>query len=61
MRERKDLDKGRLPASTYQLWLGQQSSTSAGRIHRAPPPDTYEAWLDKLTRDRTARERRARR
>jgi hypothetical protein len=45
MRERRDLDKKRLPASTYEAWLERQHAEHHGRAHKIPPRDVYDEWV----------------
>jgi hypothetical protein len=45
MRERKDLDRKRLPASTYEVWLAQQLTEHHRMAHRPPPHDAYDDWV----------------
>ncbi|MDG6920273.1 MAG: hypothetical protein JRN44_00750 [Nitrososphaerota archaeon] len=46
MRERRSLEKGRLPSSTYELWLERQTPERRKEGHREPPVDLFEGWLE---------------
>ena len=55
MKQKAVQDRPRLPESTYEAWLGQQTPQEHGKLHRKPVPDLFETWVEKKVKVRAAR------
>lgn len=47
MRESRKTEKMHLPKGSTESWLESQTPVRRSGKHGNPPPDTYEAWVEK--------------
>lgn len=47
MRESKKTERMHLPRGSTEEWLESQTPTYTEVMHRNPPRDSFEAWIEK--------------